>query len=100
MSKAAVFPSEATVKARRARYPRGQRVELVKMEDPYAMIIAGEQGLVDHVDDTGTVFVNWESESTLGAVHGVDEIRKVSMYKHNRPVNGMDYKQGRIKPRT
>ena len=31
-----------------------------------------------HVDDTGTVFADWENGSTLGAVFGEDRIRRVN----------------------
>lgn len=29
------------------------------------------------VDDTGTVFVHWDSGSTLGIIYGVDGIKKL-----------------------
>jgi hypothetical protein len=56
-------------------YPPGCRAELVSMEDPYTTLRPGDRGSVDHVDDTGTVFVAWDSGSHLGAVYGVDIIR-------------------------
>ena len=45
------------------------------MSDPYTKLKLGERGTVDFVDDTGTVFVNWDSGSALGAVLGEDIIR-------------------------
>jgi hypothetical protein len=45
------------------------------MSDPYTKLKAGDIGTVEFVDDTGTVFVAWESGSHLGAVYGADEIR-------------------------
>ena len=71
------FPSKAAVEARRARYTPGSRVELISMEDPYGNLKPGEQGTVEFVDSTGTVFVNWDCGSGLGVVYGVDEIRKL-----------------------
>ena len=38
---------------------------------------AGLRGTVTHVDDTGTVFAKWENNSSLGAVYGIDRIRRV-----------------------
>ena len=37
----------------------------------------GDEGTVFHVDDAGTVHVNWDCGSTLGMVYGVDVIRKL-----------------------
>lgn len=71
------FPSRAIVEARKACYTTGCRVELVSMDDPYTKLKPGDQGTVSFVDDTGTVFVAWDSGSSLGAVYGVDHIRKV-----------------------
>jgi hypothetical protein len=78
------FPSKAAVEARRARYPKGARIELVSMSDPYAQMPSGLRGTVDFVDDTGTVFADWDNGSALGAVYGEDEIRllpKVELIK-------------------
>lgn len=71
------FPNKEQVGQVRRMYPQGTRVELVSMSDPYATFKTGDLGTVDFVDDTGTVFVNWDSGSTLGVVYGVDVIRRV-----------------------
>ena len=47
------------------------------MCDSYRDMPAGLRGRVTHVDDTGTVFADWENGSTLGAVFGEDRIRRV-----------------------
>lgn len=71
-----VFPKKEQVNAVRARYPAGTRVALVSMgDDPYSRLEPGDRGTVNHVDDTGTVFVNWDCGSGLGMVYGVDQIR-------------------------
>lgn len=59
----------------RKQYPKGTRIELVFMDDPYSDLMPGEQGTVTIVDDTGTVFVDWDSGSQLGVILGVDRIR-------------------------
>ncbi len=69
------FISKAALEARRVRYPKGARVELVSMSDPYTTLKPSDRGTVSFIDDTGTVFCNWDSGSTLGAVYGADEIR-------------------------
>ena len=69
------FPRKEIVEAVRARYPKCTRVELVSMDDPYSKLKPGDRGTVNHVDDTGTVFVNWDCGSGLGVVYGVDRIR-------------------------
>ncbi len=71
------FPSRETVERVRKLYPVGCRVELIQMDDPYSKLTPGEQGTVTAVDDTGTVFVDWDSGSSLGIVYGVDRVRKL-----------------------
>ena len=61
----------------REQYPIGCTVEIIEMCDPYRDMPAGLRGTVTHVDDTGTVFADWENGSTLGAVFGEDRIRRV-----------------------
>jgi len=71
------FPNKEQVERVRETYPKGARVELVSMSDPYTTLKPGDLGTVDHVDDIATVFVNWDNGSTLGAVYGVDSIKRV-----------------------
>ena len=71
------LPSKEMVKQIRIRYPKGCRVELVGMDDPYSKLQPGDQGTVDFVDDTGTIFCNWDCGSTLGVVFGIDLIKKL-----------------------
>ena len=71
------FPSRETVERVRKMYPRGCRVELISMDDPYSKLSPGDCGTVTAVDDTGTVFVSWDCGSGLGIVYGVDRIRKI-----------------------
>lgn len=71
------FPSPWVVDIVRKLYPAGCRVELVRLDDPYSKLTPGERGTVVDVDDTGTVFVKWDSGSTLGVIYGVDGIRRL-----------------------
>jgi len=71
------LPSRAVVEARKAQYPSGIRVELVSIDDPHTELKPVDQGTVFFVDDIGTVFVDWDCGSSLGAAYGVDRIRRV-----------------------
>jgi len=71
------FPSKDTVERLRKEYPHDTRVELLWMNDPYSMLKPGDQGTVDFVDDSGTVFILWDSGSTLGVVYGEDAVKKL-----------------------
>lgn len=55
----------------RKTYPIGAKVELVRMEDVQAPPV-GTKGVVNHVDDIGTIHVEWENGSSLGVVYGED----------------------------
>ena len=69
--------SRKEVEDLRRRYPKGSRVKLIKLEDPYRNIPEGTKGTVDSVDDIGTIHVRWDDGPRLGIVPGVDEFRKV-----------------------
>ena len=67
--------SKAALAARKARYKPGNRVELVSMSDPYTKLEPGLRGRVTGVDAIGTVFVDWDNGSALGAAYGADKIK-------------------------
>ena len=69
--------SKAALEARRARYAPGRRVELVSMSDAHTDLKPGDRGEVAVIDAIGTVFVNWDNGSTLGAAYDEDEIKVV-----------------------
>ena len=71
------FPTKEQVNRVREMYPNSTRVELVSMSDPYTTLVPGNQGTADHVDDTGTLFVNWDCGSRLGVVYGEDRVKRV-----------------------
>lgn len=56
------------------KYSAGKRVELVKMDDPQAPPVK-THGTVRHVDDIGTIHVEWDNGSSLGVVFGDDDCR-------------------------
>lgn len=69
------FPSKETVDLLRSRYPKGTRVELLRMDDPQAPPI-GTKGTVQGVDDAGSIIVAWDNGSGLNVVYGEDLCRK------------------------
>jgi hypothetical protein len=71
------FPPKEIVLRLREQFPPGTRVELIRMDDPYAALKPGDQGTVSFVDDIGTIFVDWDCGSTLGVAYGEDLIRKL-----------------------
>ena len=68
------FPPKVIVEELRERYPRGARVVLVYMDDPYSELRPEDKGTVIAVDDIGTVHVNWDCGSSLGVAYGEDVI--------------------------
>ncbi len=44
----------------------GKRIKLQYTNDPYTDLRQGDEGVVDHIDDGGTVFAKWDSGSCLG----------------------------------
>lgn len=68
---------QRTIERLQKMYPQGTRVKLIEMNDPYSSLTPGEKGTVSMIDDMGTIFVDWDSGSTLGIVYNVDKIRKL-----------------------
>ena len=69
--------SRETLQAIRERFPKGTRVELVRMDDPQAPPI-GTRGTVIGVDDIGSIMVAWDNGCGLNVAYGEDVCRKVT----------------------
>lgn len=72
------FASKETVEMLRKQYPKGTRVMLLGMDDPYSKLKPGDRGSVISVDDIGTLHVRWDSGSGLGLAYGEDSFRKLT----------------------
>lgn len=59
-------------------YPPGTTVRCKHMDDPYHPVPSGTLGVVDKVDDGGTIHVLWENGSYLGLIYGVDSFEKTN----------------------
>ena len=71
------YPPRDVVDRIKAKYPRGTRIKLIRMDDPYTTIPPGTQGTVIAVDDIGTIHIQFDDGHSLGAVYGADEVQKI-----------------------
>ena len=69
-------PQQQRIETLKSQYPSGCIVELIHMDDTQAPP-KGTKGKVIHVDDAGTIHVDWDTGSTLGIVPGIDMVRKM-----------------------
>lgn len=61
----------------RLNYPPGTRIELIHMDDNWA-VPPGTRGTVEHVDDAGQIHMKWDNGRTLAIVPQVDKYRKLT----------------------
>lgn len=71
--------ARATRKAKmyKEMYPKGTRLELISMEDPYAPIEPGTKGTVEFVDDMGQIHMKWDNGRTLALIPSEDEFKRI-----------------------
>ncbi len=60
------------------QYPEGTRILLESMEDMQA-VPPGTRGVVEYVDDIGTIHMEWDNGSSLGLVVGKDKFSVVTV---------------------
>lgn len=65
----------------KAKYTKGTRIELIKMDDPYAPVPSGTKGTVDFVDDMGTIHMIWDNGRTLALIPEVDKFEIIEEVK-------------------
>jgi hypothetical protein len=61
----------------RTTYPKGTRIELLKMDDFQAPPL-GTKGTVVGVDDIGSILVHWDNGSSLNLIYGEDLFRVIT----------------------
>ena len=83
------------VKFMQEQYPPGTRIRLNFMNDPYAPITPGTEGIVDVVDDAGSIHMKWDNGRTLAIVPGEDSFTvlppKLEMLKLYMPLTADFY---------
>lgn len=72
-----IYIEKEELEALRKKYPKGCRVELVRMDDPYREMPPGLKGVVTGVDDSGSVHVDWQNGSSLAVIFGKDKCRRI-----------------------
>ena len=60
------------VKFLKEQYPKGTRIRLNSMSDPYAPVEPGTEGSVEMVDDSGQLLMKWDNGRTLALIPGED----------------------------
>ena len=60
-------------------YPKGTRIELELMNDPFAPVEPGTRGTVVNVDDAGQIHMQWDNGRTLALVPTEDNFRKLTL---------------------
>ena len=82
--------SKEALQALRERYPKGTRVELVQMDDPYnRKLVPGCKGTVLAVDSIGTLHCEFDNGRCLGVVPGEDSFRKLTQAELAEEQNGI-----------
>lgn len=66
------FPTREQVERIKTRYPAGTRIRLHSMEDPYAPIPPGTEGVVQAVDDAGQLVMKWDNGRSLSLIPDED----------------------------
>ena len=74
------------------KYPIGTKVKLIKMYDMQEVPV-GTKGIIEFIDDIGTLHNKWKNGSTLGLVVGVDEFEIIEEQEKICPKCG-NYIQG------
>ena len=80
------------IKQIKEKYTIGTKVKLIKMYDMQEVPV-GTKGIIEFIDDIGTLHIKWENGSTLGLVVGVDEFEIIEEQEKICPKCG-NYIQG------
>lgn len=70
--------NEKKVEMLRQRYPEGTRICLDSMDNDPRLIPPGTKGIVQFVDDAGTLHCKFDNGRTLGVIPDVDKFHKIA----------------------
>lgn len=74
-----MFPDRATIDRLREQFPKGCRIVLDAMDDPFHHIPPGTQGVCHGVDDAGGVMTAWDDgNGSLSVAYGADRAHRVA----------------------
>ena len=73
------FPSQKEVERIKKMYPKGTRIQIERMNDPYHPIASDTKGTVKFVDDAGTIHCAFDNGCSLGVIPGEDGFHKIGM---------------------
>ncbi|WP_345799922.1 DUF4314 domain-containing protein [Microbacterium sp. AZCO] len=65
----------------------GAHIALVSTSDPHTHLGLNATGVIESVDDAGTVHVAWDDGSTLGLIPGEDQWRQVHPRWYDAPMS-------------
>lgn len=71
------LPTKSELKQIEEKYPKGCRIELVDLKDPFSTIPPGTKGTVIGVNILGDLDVAWDNGSSLSIILAVDKVRKL-----------------------
>lgn len=73
-----MFMKQSQVEQIRQQYPPGTRIRLNHMDDPYAPVPPGTEGVVSMIDDNGQLHVKWTNGRSLALIPGEDSFTVLS----------------------
>ena len=73
------------------KYKAGMKVRLIKMYDYIEPIPPLTTGIIEHIDDIGTLHVIWEGGKRLGLIPGVDEFEVICPVCNTKLVKVKNY---------
>lgn len=73
-----MFPTKEQVERIKEKYSVGTIVQLVRMDDPQAPPV-GTKGVIQGVDDIGSVLVEWQTGSRLSLIVGEDDFKVLAI---------------------
>ena len=66
----------------------GDRIQIIECKDPYAPVLLGAKGTVEHIDDMETLHMAWDDGRTLGMCPEEDVVRKIPLEREMELLNG------------
>lgn len=73
-----MFMKQSQVESIKQQYPPGTRIQLNHMDDPYAPIPPGTEGVVSMIDDAGQLHMKWQNGRSLALIPGHDSFMVLS----------------------